>query len=225
MNNLAKRTLSAVILAPVVLGIIWLGGILFQFLVIAAGVIMLWEWNNITRTARNRILWLAGGLVYVVVPCVILILLRNEEAERFPTGLFYILWIITAVWATDIGAYFAGKAIGGPKIAPRISPNKTWAGLFGGMALSGIACFLLFRFLFVSSFDEISKIALISIATISILLAVVAQAGDFFESWVKRRFGVKDSGNIIPGHGGLLDRLDGLLFVTPVFAAIIYFLG
>ena len=115
-------------------------------------------------------------------------------------------WVFVVTWATDIFAYFAGRAIGGPKLAPRISPNKTWAGLIGGMIGAGV-CGWLLAFWF-----EMEPFFLWSGAA----LGAVAQAGDLYESWVKRRAGVKDSGTLLPGHGGVLDRLDGLLAVSIV---------
>jgi phosphatidate cytidylyltransferase len=115
------------------------------------------------------------------------------------------------VWACDIGAFFAGRAIGGPKLAPRLSPNKTWAGLGGGVLAASVLALLLHRF-------EGLPLRL-TLATP--LLAAFAQAGDLFESWLKRQAGVKDSGNILPGHGGILDRLDGLVPVAPVAALLV----
>ncbi|MCH7931170.1 MAG: CDP-archaeol synthase, partial [Proteobacteria bacterium] len=128
-----------------------------------------------------------------------------------------VFWLFAVVWATDVGAYFAGRGVGGPKLLPRISPGKTWAGLVGGVvcaALVGAAAAALL--------DLPSHAPLI---LVSALLAVVAQAGDLFESMVKRRFKAKDSGTLIPGHGGVLDRLDGLLAAAPVVAVITVFSG
>lgn len=143
--------------------------------------------------------WLVLGLVYVASALLAFQWLRQDPA----LGREIILWLIAAVWATDIGAYFAGRGIGGAKLAPRISPKKTWAGLFGGMlaaAAVGAAAALL-----------VGRPSPYLLAGASAFLAVVAQLGDLFESGLKRRFGVKDSSNLIPGHGGLLDRADGLL--------------
>lgn len=121
-----------------------------------------------------------------------------------------LIYLLFCIWATDIGAYAAGKSIGGPKLAPRISPKKTWAGLVGGM-LSAAA----FGAGVAVAFDaERPWLA----AVLGMVLAVVGQIGDLFESGIKRRFDVKDSGRLIPGHGGLLDRVDGLIVAAPVFA-------
>jgi len=156
---------------------------------------------------RLRPGWVAAGVVYISVPVVALVWLRAD-----PVGERLILWLMATVWATDIGAFFAGRLIGGPKLAPRISPNKTWAGLFGAMASAGLVGAL--ADLLVPGAPGGAALALAGA-----LLAVVAQAGDLGESWVKRRFGAKDSSGLIPGHGGLLDRVDGLLAAAVALAA------
>lgn len=148
---------------------------------------------------------LGAGILYAVFPAAALILLREQPGQ----GMALALWTLVIVWATDIGAYFAGRAIGGPKLAPKLSPNKTWAGLFGGMAAAliigaGIA--------WATALPFVCWVA-------GAPLAVVAQMGDLFESWLKRRSGVKDSGRLLPGHGGVLDRLDGVVPVAVLVAA------
>ncbi len=157
---------------------------------------------------RRAPLLQAFGALYVGVPYVAFVWLRADPETGFVT----VLWIIALVWATDTGAMAAGKTIGGPKLAPVASPNKTWAGLAGGMvaaALVGIA-------FAVSLGAHLALAALISAG-----LAAVAQVGDLGESMVKRHFNVKDSGTLIPGHGGILDRVDGLLAVAPVWALVL----
>ncbi len=152
--------------------------------------------------------WAGFGLLYIGLPSVALVWLREDPA----TGSAMIWWLLLMVWATDIGAYAFGRMIGGPLLLPAVSPKKTWAGLVGGMicaALTGLG---------VASVFELTS--LVQVALISALGAVVAQIGDLFESWVKRRSDVKDSSNIIPGHGGVLDRVDGLLSAALVVAAV-----
>ncbi|HET8727927.1 MAG TPA: phosphatidate cytidylyltransferase [Alphaproteobacteria bacterium] len=149
---------------------------------------------------------IAFGIPYVGFAMVSLLWLRGQT----DTGLALVLWLSISIWATDIGGYVAGRTIGGAKLAPRISPNKTWAGLFGAMtgaALFGGLVALIFQ-------AEMPLLA----AGVAAVLAMVAQMGDLFESAIKRKFGVKDSGRLIPGHGGMLDRIDGLIAAAPVLA-------
>jgi phosphatidate cytidylyltransferase len=147
--------------------------------------------------AATRRIAAGWGFIYVAIPAFALLVLSWAYA-----GLVF--WVMVVTWATDIFAYFAGRAIGGPKLAPRVSPNKTWAGLIGGAAGAGLAGWGI-AWLFDLGFP---------FQWLGALMALVAQAGDLYESWVKRRAGVKDSGTLLPGHGGVLDRLDGLLPVA-----------
>ena len=139
---------------------------------------------------------------YLVLPLVALIWLRNDPE----LGRAAIFWLLATVWAIDICAYFSGRFIGGPKLAPSISPKKTWAGVVGGMA--GAAAIGVITSLWIGAGSP-ALLALIGIG-----MTVLEQAGDFFESALKRRAGVKDSGTLIPGHGGILDRVDGLVAVA-----------
>lgn len=155
----------------------------------------------VTRLPR-----LALGVVYCGLPVLALVFLRRQD-----DGLLYAFWAMALVWACDIGAFFAGRSIGGPKLAPRLSPNKTWAGLGGGVLAAGALGLLLWA--------QAGLPGLL--AAMSPLLAVLAQGGDLYESWLKRAAGVKDSGNVLPGHGGVLDRIDGLVPVAPVAALLV----
>jgi phosphatidate cytidylyltransferase len=158
--------------------------------------------------SRRKALWFMLGVVYVATPAAALVAIRAEPIY----GTASLVWIVALVAAADTGGYVAGRSIGGPKLAPRISPNKTWAGLIGGMAaaaLVGVAASFL-----------VDNVAAWIAVPASAALAVVEQAGDLFESAVKRRFGVKDSSRLIPGHGGVLDRVDGLLAVSLMIAAL-----
>ena len=147
-------------------------------------------------------IWSTGGLIWITLPCVGLVWLRHDPI----VGTQMVLWILATVWATDIAAYAAGRTVGGPRLAPRISPAKTWSGLGGGVVASALV-------------GAIAGLVMggrhwLALSAIGAMLAVVEQAGDLAESYAKRRFGAKDSGSLIPGHGGLLDRLDGLLAVV-----------
>ena len=152
--------------------------------------------------------WLPLGIVYIGFACLALLWLRGVPQG----GREFVFWLLAVVWAADSGAFFAGRAIGGPRLAPRISPNKTWAGLIGGTLAAALVGVL--------AAGLVGRDATLLVVG-GMLLAVVAQGGDLLESWVKRRFGVKDSGHMIPGHGGILDRVDGLLAV--LLAAFLYF--
>ena len=152
---------------------------------------------------------LALGVLYCGLPVFALMIIRRQHDGN--EGIVFTLWALSLVWACDIGAYFTGRTLGGPKLAPVISPNKTWSGLIGGVTLASLVAALLhFRF---------GLPLRLTLATPA--LAVLAQGGDLYESWLKRRAGVKDSGNILPGHGGILDRLDGLVPVAPVAAFLV----
>ncbi|CCG40896.1 phosphatidate cytidylyltransferase [Magnetospirillum molischianum] len=156
----------------------------------------------------GRRAWSGLGALYIGLPSLALVWLRGAPDHGAAT----VWWLLLVVWATDIGAYAFGRLIGGPLLMPRVSPKKTWAGLLGGMlcaALVGIG---------VAVAEQLSGVIWVAFA--SAILAVVAQAGDLLESWVKRRWGVKDSSNIIPGHGGVLDRVDGLLSAAITVAAL-----
>lgn len=209
-SDLGVRTLSGVIMMLVAAGAISFGGPLFSIFVAIITVGLLFEWTRLvlklTANPFFRLLWVLGGVVYIGVATAFLVFLR-EFAE-----LYILLGIIGVVIATDTGAYFAGRTFGGPKIAPAISPSKTWSGLFGGMTMAA---------LLISIVGYHTEGFAIWQPFTGAALAVVAQAGDFFESWMKRRAGVKDSGNLIPGHGGLFDRADGLVAVLCATAAII----
>jgi phosphatidate cytidylyltransferase len=163
----------------------------------AIGLIALPAFASLLAGYRSRSLrWLGLGLVYVAVPCAALIMLREAE-----TGLSAILFIFLAVWAADIGGYFGGRQFGGPKLWPRVSPKKTWSGaLIGSAAAAMVGA----ASAWAASGNPITGVLL------AVPLSAAAQAGDLLESAVKRHFGAKDSGQLIPGHGGVLDRVDGL---------------
>lgn len=149
--------------------------------------------------------WFALGLLWIALPCVLFLWLAQDQRG----GRVALLWIFAVVWATDIGAYLIGRQIGGPRLAPSWSPRKTWAGMIGGAGCAALAGWATARLVDASA---------LPLVLASAGLAIVEQFGDLAESVAKRRFGVKDTSGLIPGHGGLLDRLDGLLAVVPVVA-------
>ena len=216
-EGLRERIISGVILAAIVFAALWLGGWWFDLFIIVIALLMTREWQALS--IQNSRGWYIAGLAYIAVPCASLIWLRNLSFVNRPHGgIALVLFVILVVCATDMGAYFTGRRVGGPKLAPSISPGKTWAGLGGGVVGAAIAGAVgaMFAPYPPSAFAGVD---------IGILLALTAQGGDLFESWLKRRAGVKDSGTLLPGHGGLLDRVDGLVFALPLFALLLYISG
>ena len=195
-SDLARRTLSAVVLAPLVLAVVYAGSPFFEGLVFITALVLAWEWN---RLCSGRFFWLLGGVFYIALPCWVLLFLRSDPIAGRET----LFWLLAVVWSSDTGAYVFGRLIGGPRMSPVISPKKTWSGLIGGIGSAGIvgaiAAFVL------------QKDGFLALAGWSAVIGAACQAGDLAESWVKRHFGVKDTGKTIPGHGGLFDRVDGLL--------------
>jgi phosphatidate cytidylyltransferase len=172
-------------------------GTLLFFIVLTAGLVAI----------RRKSWWLPAGVLYAGLTGIALAEIRDDDLLGFVVMLF----VFATVWATDILAYFVGRAIGGPKLAPRISPGKTWSGAIGG----AVAAVLAGTAVVWSFFPGIG----LRVAGLALLLSICSQAGDLFESFVKRRFGVKDSSHLIPGHGGVMDRVDGLIFAC--FAAFL----
>ena len=248
-GDLVPRILSAAVLAPVVLAAVYFGGLPLAILAAAASIILMLEWLHMTRHdargltgglavaavgvgvlaagatllapgavivliaaigiyAATRDSWLAAGIVYASIMAISLLAIRFD-AEH---GLAAVLFVLAVVWATDVGAFAAGRAVGGPKLWPAVSPKKTWAGFAGGLA-AALAVGLIAAGLMGARPG-------IAIAAVIIALSLACQAGDLFESAVKRRFGVKDASRLIPGHGGLLDRVDGLTFAAPLAAIV-----
>jgi phosphatidate cytidylyltransferase len=204
VNELLVRILSGVIMIGVALAAAYEGRDFFAFLVAAAATVMLWEWRQLTKGWGSR--WAIGGFLYAAIPAIALIWIRLIEPDnQWPKLL---LWAFIVTWATDIGAYFVGRAIGRTTLAPAISPGKTVEGLIGGIVAAA-----LFGGVWVVD-QHLGRGLLIAAP----LFAVAAQGGDLFESWMKRRAGVKDSGSWLPGHGGMLDRLDGLVPVAVLTA-------
>ena len=228
------RTASAVVMIAVAGSALWLGGYWWTAFVAAVALGVYGEWVILVlafaRRASSRLVWLICGVGYVGVASVVLMALRSEAF-----GLIPILTVLFAVVATDVGAYFAGRTFGGPKIAPRISPSKTWSGLGGGMVGATLVILALMvwdRLPHTPAHPSSYGLAVGPSPTLWLkafvfgpLIAVTAQGGDFFESWMKRRAGAKDSGKLIPGHGGLFDRADGLLAVLFVAGICIVLYG
>jgi phosphatidate cytidylyltransferase len=250
-SDLAIRSLVGMVLIAIALAALFGGGAWFWVLTSLAAMLMLVEWCDLAgvdRHAKRLTLFaacvplaimapglaagpsflalgliagaaffativtrnprLGTGIAYVALPALALLFLRGERQ-----GLLLALWVLATVWTTDIGAYFAGRSIGGPKLAPSVSPNKTWAGLVGGVVSAFGLGLILWR----------NAGLPFQLAVASPILAVIAQIGDLYESALKRQAGVKDSGSLLPGHGGVMDRLDGLVPVAPAAAMLLLF--
>jgi len=205
-----------------------LKGLLFSVILSFCAIPLIWYYvfkqhQKVKPVWKARPYWVSFGFVYIFSSMFSLIHLRSNEEQ----GLVYIVYLLAVVWGTDIGAYVFGRLIGGAKLLPKISPKKTWAGLIGGMITAGIFGGLveywkLFGgFCFKGFGSGCLVFTFYDAACLGMILAIFAQVGDFAESYVKRRVDVKDSGKIIPGHGGLLDRIDGLLPVSILLNLII----
>jgi phosphatidate cytidylyltransferase len=215
-SDLGVRTASAGVMLALVAAAFWYGGRALDGLIAIVALLAFAEFailiRKLDKNLPETLGYMLAGTVYFGVAALLL-----TSLPPLPVA-----FVLGTVICTDIGAYFAGRAIGGPKIAPSISPSKTWAGLFGGMAAAGLFCALVIGF--VSSAASAMSTApgagdgILRAMTIAFAagagLAIAAQTGDFFESWLKRRAGVKDSSHLIPGHGGVFDRIDGLLPVA-----------
>lgn len=208
-DYLRTRFISAIVLIPVAVFIIYSSKIVFTIFIIAMAILMAFEWITIVKTEEETNMWRILGLIYIILPSGSLVYIRNAT-----NGADIVLWLFLVVWATDIAGLVVGKTVKGPKLAPSISPNKTWSGLIGGVLAS----------MFVGLLSSvIFKESALFFIILSGILAVVEQAGDLLESKFKRTFNVKDSGNIIPGHGGIMDRVDGLTLAVPIVALIVIF--
>ena len=258
MSELTKRILAALVLAPIVIFLAWLGGIFFGLMMALVAVLMYWEWTVMTQrsilvprdafgvlcvlslviaeyvggtttpiiisfsaivvglivigVAKHKIGWMITGIGVGSSLATCLIYLRAIE----PSGLGLLFFLCFSVWAADIFAYVVGRTVGGPKLMPRVSPKKTWSGFLGGAAGAVIIGGLVASYLFEGSAFLFAALAFVT--------ALAAQVGDLLESHIKRLFNVKDSSNLIPGHGGILDRVDGLVLSAYVFVAC-YVLG
>ena len=210
-SDLGLRIASALVLFAIAGAALWFGGIAFALLLLVGGALVLVEWFALVRamTLGSG----AKGALMIAGPILVLGAIAGLWFIRDRLGVTAALWVFGMVWATDIGAYFAGRAFGGARLAPKISPSKTWSGLIGGMMAALIA-----------SATIGDRAGIIGVPLwIGLFMGLLSQLGDLGESWMKRRAGVKDSGKLIPGHGGLFDRVDGLLPVALLLGALALF--
>ena len=204
MSEFVTRGLTALALMVIALMAAVVGDYYFAILVAAIATAMFYEWTRIVRSWGLG--WAVGGFFYALIPALSLLWIRDRAED----GLALLLWVFVVTWSVDIGAYLAGRKFGKRKLAPSISPGKTWEGLYGGVAAATLLGGLWVCF---TGLDPVLFAA-------APVFAAAAQCGDLFESWMKRRAGVKDSGDWLPGHGGVLDRLDGLVVVATLTAAL-----
>lgn len=201
-NNFIVRILSSIVILLVFSFATYFSDLSFYLLIFSIAVLSSFEWYNLTK--GNKILY-AFALLLIALPNASLICLYN-----LPHGKYTLVWFILTIWGVDITAYLFGKNFGGAKICPMISPGKTWSGLLGAI-LAGVIC-TIFGSIFFGLFPILYS------TLIGVAIAILGQLGDFTESLIKRAYGVKDSGSMIPGHGGVLDRMDSFIFTAPFIA-------
>ncbi len=262
-SNLFLRVISAVILAPLVLGFIWFGQSVYEnysiplypILLAVLGTGMAWEWGHMFGKdgCSNQILMTMiacmtafmtegnpGFVLWMILVGTTIVFWKSGYHLKFALGVPYIclsllslgyiyyvndtisreivLWLFFVVWATDTGAYIVGKTVGGPKLAPKISAKKTWSGSVGGILFAMAVAYVFALYLKANNlippeaafYHQMTRVLVLSAGG----LAIISQVGDFFESAIKRRLNIKDSSNLIPGHGGIFDRVDGLIFAS-----------
>lgn len=253
-DALMKRTISSLLIAPLTLLIIFIGMPYYNLFALFLGCLLAWEWSSMVPSQKPNVYLAAyafavGASVWllhvVAVPLAILLaaifVAFKSKGEKYRKlvilgvpyislgigsfawlysigGMECVLWFVLTVWSVDIGGYVVGTSVKGPKLAPKISPNKTWSGLLGGMLLATLVT-VVFNYLF--DIQPFWKTALICAAPV---VAVIAQIGDLIESSIKRTLNLKDSSNLIPGHGGIFDRIDGLVFASPFVLVLVIML-
>lgn len=257
LSPFVTRTITALVMLPVVIGALWQGYPFVDVLALTVGVLLSWEWANMVlnrtsgaylsayaisvavallvydatvvaatilfaslyvwfkaRKEKNRYL-LTLGVPYISVGVGSLIWIYHNIFIYHPYDFYMTLWFFLMVWSMDIGGYIVGSNLKGPKLAPKISPNKTWSGLIGGILLAAAVSMLYFYLLSFAGVVRSEYQFQMFYACLGGLIAGVSQIGDLIESAIKRHLGLKDSSNLIPGHGGVFDRVDGLIFVAP----------
>lgn len=245
VNSIIKRIITALVLIPVTIGVMYAGFPYIQIMILLFGGMLAWEWANMVPNTKASVYGIAYalsmaaavlfpsviGTAIVVFGAAVLVWSKAAGEERrglLTLGVLYIsvgigsliwlyetvgfldtLWFVLMVWSVDTGGYLFGSTLKGPKLAPKISPNKTWSGLIGGMLLAVLASMAY-------SYAVASHENIAFYAVLGGIIAVIAQIGDLVESHIKRTLGIKDSSNLIPGHGGVFDRVDGLIFAAPL---------
>ncbi len=212
MSNLQLRIISALVMLPFVVGAVFMGGMPFMVFTGVIFVLAVYEWVRLSLKTQSKVGFLLFGLIYLPLCFYEFYYLRTG----FSDGLYLVISMLLVIWSADIGAYFVGRKFGSHKMAPTMSPNKSWEGLAGAMFFSALMMIVLMKYVFTSD----SSPSLLILALTGAVLGYVGQAGDLLESFLKRKAGEKDSSKLIPGHGGVLDRVDSILLVSPIFVFI-----
>ena len=254
VSALGLRVISSLVMVPLVVAAVYFGEPYWFLLLLLVGAMLCWEWATMIKSTNPALYATAytvcmmasvffplSLLWFVVILSVGILVAYKARKEAHPrlsvlgvpyiatgigsmawiyqmTGWAGVMWLLLAVWSVDVGGYVVGTTVKGPKLAPKISPNKTWSGLVGGVVLAGVVCGVFCYFL------GLRETMLTVLTAGAMGLAVVAQVGDLCESAIKRRLGLKDSSNLIPGHGGIFDRIDGLLLAAPVMYVVVILL-
>lgn len=244
-SSIIKRIITALILIPITIGVLYAGFPYVQIMAIIFGGMLAWEWSNMVPNKGTGVYAIAYALsmataifsasplaiAIVVIGSAVLVWLKAKKEKRrnlLTLGVLYIsigigslvwlyaqvgfldtMWFLLMVWGVDTGGYLVGSTVKGPKLAPKISPNKTWSGLLGGVLLSVLVSIAY-------SYAFTAHTHVVFYAILGGVIAVIAQIGDLIESYIKRSLGIKDSSNLIPGHGGAFDRIDGVIFAAPL---------
>ena len=205
-SELSKRLMSSMVLIPVVFYCIMSGSYYFNFLIITSFLISIFEWNSMNK----RKLYSTIGLIFLFISYLTIFLIRNNFGEQ---SLYFFLLITLTCVSTDLGGYIFGKIFGGPKLT-QLSPKKTYSGMIGAFVFSIVVLILFNKYNFIS--DYYSNKTNINFIFVILIISSVSQIGDIIVSYFKRKAKIKHTGRIIPGHGGLLDRTDGMIFAFPI---------
>lgn len=215
-KEVMQRCIFGIIMAVGTIAIIIAGGMVFDALILLISIIVAFEWSNmIQKMPHEKSLksWYLIGVLYIYIPSFAMIAIRHMEG-----GMIITLWYMLTIWSSDTTAYFVGKTIQGKKLCPSISPTKTYSGMLGGLCGGVTISLLLYH-----SISAVKNISWLHFMILAIITTLISQISDLLESAIKRKCGVKDSGSLIPGHGGVMDRTDSLVLTAPFIMIVVYF--